>query len=44
MRPAIEVRDLSKAFTIPSVRRETVREYYRQHGLLELYDAIEKAR
>ena len=27
MRPAIEVRDVFKAFTIPSVRRETVREH-----------------
>ena len=27
MRPAIEVRELFKAFTIPSVRRETVREH-----------------
>ncbi len=31
------------ALDVPGVDREMVREYYRQHGLLELYDAIEKA-
>ena len=43
-RALFEGEDVRTLLNVPGVDRETVREYYRQHGLLELYDAIEKAR
>lgn len=43
-RALFEGEDVRTLLNVPGVDREMVREYYRRHGLLELYDAIEKAR
>lgn len=34
--------DVRALLKVPGIDRDAVREYYRQHGLLELFDAIEK--
>jgi hypothetical protein len=43
-RALYEGEDVRVLLNVPGVDREAVREYYRQHGLLDLFDAIEKAR
>jgi hypothetical protein len=43
-RALFEGDDVRVLLNVPGVDRDAVREYYRQHGLLDLYDAIEKAR
>ena len=43
-RALYEGEDVRVLLNVPGVDRDAVREYYRQHGLLDLYDAIEKAR
>ena len=43
-RALFEGEDVRVLINVPGVDRAAVREYYRQHGLLDLYDAIEKAR
>ena len=43
-RALFEGDDVRVLLSVPGVDREAVREYYRRHGLLDLYDAIDKAR
>jgi hypothetical protein len=43
-RALFEGEDVRILLNVPGVDRQIIREYYRSHGLLELYDAIEKAR
>ena len=43
-RALFEGEDVRLLLNVPGVDREAIRDYYKQHGLLELYDAIEKAR
>jgi hypothetical protein len=43
-RALYEGEDVRSLLNVPGVDRAAVRDFYRQHGLLELYDAIEKAR
>ena len=42
-RALFEGEDVRVLLNVPGVDREAVREYYRRHGLLDLYDAIDKA-
>lgn len=41
-RALFEGDDVRALVKVPGIDRDAVREYYRQHGLLELFDAIEK--
>jgi hypothetical protein len=43
-RALYEGEDVRVLLSVPGVDREAVREYFRQQGLLELFDAIQKAR
>lgn len=43
-RALFEGEDVRLLLNVPGVDRESIRDYYKQQGLLELYDAIEKAR
>jgi hypothetical protein len=43
-RALFEGEDVRQLMSVPGVDREAVRDYYRRNGLLELFDAIEKAR
>jgi hypothetical protein len=43
-RALFEGEDVRLLLNVPGVDREAIRDYYREHGLLDLYDAIEKAR
>jgi hypothetical protein len=43
-RTLFEADDVRLLMSVPGVDRETVRDYYARQGLLELYDAIERAR
>jgi predicted nucleotidyltransferase len=43
-RALFEGEDVRLLLNVPGVDRTAIRDYYRQQGLLELYDAIEKAR
>lgn len=43
-RALFEGEDVRVLLNVPGVDREAVREYYRAHGLLDLFHAIEKAR
>lgn len=43
-RALFEGEDVRLLLNLPGVDRDAIRDYYQQHGLLELYDAIEKAR
>lgn len=43
-RALFEGEDVRLLINLPGVDRKTVREYFERHGLLDLYDAIEKAR
>ena len=39
-----EGEDVRVLLNVPGVDRNAVREYFRRHGLLDLFDAIDKAR
>jgi hypothetical protein len=41
-RTLYEGEDVRVLLSVPGVDRDAVREYFREHGLLDLYDAIEK--
>ncbi|HVR40674.1 MAG TPA: hypothetical protein VMU84_16380 [Thermoanaerobaculia bacterium] len=43
-RALYEGEDVRVLLNVPGVDRDLVREFFRQHGLLGLYDAIDKAR
>ncbi len=43
-KPCREGEDIRTLLDVPGVDREAVRDYFERHGLLELYDAIEKSR
>ena len=43
-RALYEADDVRVLLAVPGVDREAVREYFERHGLLELFDAIDKAR
>lgn len=43
-RALFEGEDVRVLINVPGVDRQAVRDFYAKHGLLELYDAIEKAR
>jgi hypothetical protein len=43
-RALFEGEDVRLLLNVPGVDREAIRDYYKQQGLLELYDAIDKAR
>lgn len=43
-RALYEGEDVRVLLNVPGVDREAVREYYRRHGLLDLFNAIENAR
>jgi hypothetical protein len=42
-RALYEGEDVRTLLKVPGVDREAVRDYFARHGLLELFDAIEKA-
>jgi hypothetical protein len=43
-RALFEGEDVRALLNVPCVDRAAIREYFASHGLLDLYDAIEKAR
>lgn len=43
-RALFEGEDVRTLLNVPGMDREAVRDYYQRHGLLELFDAIEKTR
>lgn len=44
MRVLIDAPDIAFLLTLPGLDRERVREYFSQHGLLKIYDELEKER
>jgi Nucleotidyl transferase of unknown function (DUF2204) len=44
MRVLIDAPDIAYLLTLPEIDRERVREYFTQHGLLKIYDELEKDR
>jgi hypothetical protein len=43
-RTLFEGEDVRTLLNVPGIDRDAVRDYYRQHGLLEFFDAIDKKR
>jgi hypothetical protein len=43
-RALFEGEDVRVLLDVPGVNREAVRDYFAQHGLLELFDVIDKTR
>ncbi|HEX8155411.1 MAG TPA: hypothetical protein VF698_19915, partial [Thermoanaerobaculia bacterium] len=43
-RVRFEAEDVRLLINLAGVDREAVREYFRRHGMLDLYNAIERAR
>lgn len=43
-RALYEGEDVRTLLKVPGIDREAVRDYFERHGLLELFDAIEKSR
>jgi hypothetical protein len=44
MRVLIDAPDIAYLMTLPGIDRAKVRDYFQQHGLLQIYDALEKDR
>ncbi len=44
MRVLIDAPDIAFLLSLPGLDRERVREYFSQHGLLKIYDELEKER
>jgi hypothetical protein len=44
MRVLIDAPDIAFLLGIPGLDRERVREYFSEHGLLKIYDELEKDR
>jgi hypothetical protein len=44
MRVLIDAPDIAFLLSLPGLDRERVREYFSQHGLLKIYDELEKDR
>lgn len=43
-RTLYEGEDVRTLLNVPGIDRDAVRDYYRQHGLLEFFDALDKKR